>query len=345
MSDIDQNNKIELRITTLWALTEAALGGILHAFRIPFTGLIIGGAAIVYIGLLASLSTNKNSILKATTIVILIKFSVSPHTPLTAYLAVSLQGVLGYFLYTTIKTKLIPSLLLGVTALLLSASQRIIVVTIIFGKTFWESIDEFAQRIIAGLFSSHSQSPDFSASVVIIIIYMIMHLGGGLLFGLLGYKLPIWIENFNTDFDRSKLIDSKIRNLRKKDKKWYNKRIVKTILVFFIAAFILTYIFPVEGDNLFIDVIYMAIRAIVIISIWTLVLAPLVTKVLSKLLRKKEEVYKDTLRDVITLLPLFRHIVSYSWKETKKYKHPRRIKEFIMRVTAISLTIDLKQTD
>ena len=40
-----------------------------------------------------------DEIIKSTLIVLLVKLLVSPHTPLTAYFAVTIQGILGYFLF------------------------------------------------------------------------------------------------------------------------------------------------------------------------------------------------------------------------------------------------------
>ena len=88
-----------LKITALWAFSESAFGGILHALTIPFRGLFIASAAVLFISLIALFSKSSKEILKATLIVILIKAVVSPHSPLTAYIAVSLQGMLGFSIF------------------------------------------------------------------------------------------------------------------------------------------------------------------------------------------------------------------------------------------------------
>ena len=81
------------RITALWALSEAALGGVLHALHFPLTGLLINSASVIYIVLIAFYSRQAGAILRATMVVLIVKGIVSPHTPLTAYLAVFVQGV------------------------------------------------------------------------------------------------------------------------------------------------------------------------------------------------------------------------------------------------------------
>jgi chromate transport protein ChrA len=106
----DDEKLFSLRIIALWAFSESAFGGILHALAIPFRGLFIASAAVLFISMIGLFGKSNREILKATLIVILIKAVVSPHSPLTAYLAVSLQGLLG-FLFFSIKnsTDYLPS--------------------------------------------------------------------------------------------------------------------------------------------------------------------------------------------------------------------------------------------
>jgi hypothetical protein len=70
-----------------------------HALRIPFTGLFIGGSAVIFISLLAYFSDSRRAILESTVKVILVKFIVSPYSPINAYFAVMLQSILGYILF------------------------------------------------------------------------------------------------------------------------------------------------------------------------------------------------------------------------------------------------------
>ncbi|MCB0574936.1 MAG: hypothetical protein KDC61_10270, partial [Saprospiraceae bacterium] len=78
-----------LRLTALWAFSESALGGVMHALKIPFTGLLVGGFAVLSIGMIAHVSHRRaGAVLRATMLVVLVKAVVSPHSPPTAYLAV-----------------------------------------------------------------------------------------------------------------------------------------------------------------------------------------------------------------------------------------------------------------
>src|SRR4051812_17198512 len=85
------------RLTALWAFTESGLGGIMHALRIPFTGLIVGGMSVIMISFIAQLCEHRyREILKSALIVLIIKAMVSPYTPFPAYVAVSFQALSGF---------------------------------------------------------------------------------------------------------------------------------------------------------------------------------------------------------------------------------------------------------
>lgn len=61
------------RITAMWVLSEAALGGILHAFKIPLTGLFLNSSAFIFIALIAYYAQKSGAIQRATLIALLVK--------------------------------------------------------------------------------------------------------------------------------------------------------------------------------------------------------------------------------------------------------------------------------
>jgi hypothetical protein len=118
---IDRRLAVE-RLTALWALNEAGLGGIMHAFRTPFTGIFVGGLAIVMITLIAHFSERKwSAVTRALVIVLIVKAAASPHSPLPAYLAVSFQGLMGALIFSALPNLRLGALLLGVLGLLEAA--------------------------------------------------------------------------------------------------------------------------------------------------------------------------------------------------------------------------------
>jgi len=191
LAGVQENSHIINRLTALWALSESGLGGIMHAMKIPLTGFFIGGFAVIIIALLAHFS-NRNSrvILRSCLLVLIVKAAVSPHSPLMAYVAVAFQGLAGAAIFGLISRFLPACMLFGFTALVESALQKFLVLTILFGKSIWESLDLF----ISGLLKDFHLPTSFSFSIWLIVLYTVAHAIWGVLAGRLAAGLPLQLE-------------------------------------------------------------------------------------------------------------------------------------------------------
>lgn len=139
----NSQNTIWFQLTALWAFVEATLGGVLHALHIPLTGLLVGGSAVAIISIMAH--NNKNAtqeILKATLIVILVKVTASPHSPPPAYIAVAFQGLIGVFIFKVLPVYNLATIVFAIIAMLESAMQKILVLTLIYGTSIFKAIDK-----------------------------------------------------------------------------------------------------------------------------------------------------------------------------------------------------------
>lgn len=59
----DEQKRLAIqRLTALWAFSESGLGGVVHALKIPFTGIMLGGFAVIIITLIAYFSEKSTSI-------------------------------------------------------------------------------------------------------------------------------------------------------------------------------------------------------------------------------------------------------------------------------------------
>lgn len=165
---IADEHRAKMRLTALWALSESGLGGMMHAFKIPFTGFVLGGFAIVVITLIAQISKQSfRSIVQATAFVLMVKAAASPHAPPMAYIAVGFQGLVGAVLYQFVSYRYLAAILFGGIALFESAVQKFLVATLLFGKSIWEALDTFVSSILQDL----SIVADFSFSFWLIAIY------------------------------------------------------------------------------------------------------------------------------------------------------------------------------
>ena len=128
------------RLIALWSICEAFGGGLLHAFKIPFTGLFVNSLAVICITLIGYHYRKPGAIIKATMIVCIFKLMLSPHSPPTAYIAVLFQGFLGQLLFTRTTNFTAKAIILASLSLVESSIQRLLVLVIIYGTSFWQAI-------------------------------------------------------------------------------------------------------------------------------------------------------------------------------------------------------------
>ncbi|MDH3267836.1 MAG: hypothetical protein OEM46_03175 [Ignavibacteria bacterium] len=329
IESIDERLSV-LRITALWAFSESAFGGILHALTIPLRGLFISSAAVLFISLIALFAKSNKDILKSTVIVILIKAIVSPHSPFAAYFAVSIQGILGYLLFSTKKFYKLSALTLGLTVLFLSGIQKIVLLTILFGNTLWESLDIFIKQVSAEIFRINH--PDINYGYIFIAAYVMLHLGAGLFIGLYAGRLPQRIDYYKGIVPSSiSLINGEEipRKEKRKKKSWLIRPTGIFVIVISIGVIILSYLSPELEKNVAISVLIMIIRSLVITFIWFAVLAPIVKKYFQKFIAKRKSEYSKDLEQIISMFPEFRVIVNNCWRLSGDKKGYKRIRYFL----------------
>ncbi len=329
ISDISAVN----RLTALWAFSESALGGVLHAFRIPFSGLFICGAAVIFISLIAKFSEKRWEIFRSTLIVVLVKIIISPNTPLNAHLAVLLQGLAGQILFMTKRFPGMSSLFLGIFAASYSAVQKVIVLTLVFGFTLWESLDQFGESVMK-IFFPHSTG--IRISLLIIGIYSAIHLAGGIAAGIIAGRLPVWIDSSFPknkravyNFNLLQANDAR-KNKNKRNRKWWKRPTGIFIVIFSVVFALLTYFFPFFGKNKIADVTIMIIRSVLIVFLWFTFVAPFLLKLFRKFIDRKRNIYTDEINSIIFLFPQLRYLVKESWKNSKSLKGIKRLKHFIV---------------
>ena len=321
-----------IKITALWALSESAFGGILHALTIPFRGLFISAAAVLFISLIDLFSKSGKEILKSTLIVILIKALVSPHSPLTAYFAVGIQGLLGYLLFSTKKFYTFSALLLGIFTLFFSGIQKIVVLTILFGNNLWKSINIFIDQVFNDFLSLGINS-NINYGYLLVGIYVSIHLLAGVFIGIYAGRLPKKLNSFlqnnplinfdETDFEYPK------KDKKRKKKSWLLRPTGIIIITVLISLLIFTYLFPSSKEIASIEIIIMLVRSVALTFIWYIFLAPIIKKLFQKYLSNKKSVYAKEIDEMMNMFPQFRKIVSYCWKNSQSKTGLKRIHYFL----------------
>jgi len=343
------NNGIPItRLTALWAISESMLGGLLHATHIPFRGMVISSAAVIIICLIAYFSERRGEILKATIIVLMIKAVISPHTPVAAYAAVFLQGLIGEGLFFNKRFFAFSSIILGLVVGILTGLQKLIMLTLIFGITFWDAINQFLNYVIKEFFISTGETSAFNFSMVLMGLYVLIHLLFGFAAGLFASKLPAKINSEHAN----DLIVSEIDVFnqkesdavkKKKQKRWWRKPSYLLIFIFSAGLLIITYINPNAINLSQKSILLMLIRSLLIMIIWFYFLTPILMNIIQKLLHKKSNEYTNEMNNMINHFPLYKSTAAVIWRLSAKHKGFRRLNYFIVTLIINVLTLKFSE--
>jgi len=331
------DNRIVFRLTALWALAESGLGGWMHALGLPFTGIFIGGFAVIIVSLLASplLSSSEQAqasifsrIVKATFLVLLVKAAVSPQSPPPAYIAVAFQGFIGavFFKFFTFR---LACVLLGVIAMIESAVQRVIIATIIFGRSLWEAIDSFFTGVVKEL---HLPG-NLSFSFWIIILYTALYALWGLILGLWMIKLPGQIkEKAKTVHDRISLDTTGDISTSPHKKPIWQKAVTILLVLIFIS---LVFYFGEESMG---RALYVLVRSIAVIAFLVFIFNPFFRYLMQLWLAKTNKSNNSAVKEVLTTLPELRSYIKPAFRQaTLHHKGLSRYKEFVLILIILSL--------
>lgn len=323
---MNSTGNIQLRITALWAFSEAFLGGILHAFHIPFAGLILSSFAVLCMVALTLHDYKKGQILKATVLVIILKALLSPHTPVSAYFAVLLQGAFGELIFILGLPFLFSCLFLGIFALMQSAFQKLIILTLIFGVNFWTALDEFLNSInkMMGLDS-------VSYSFYLIVFYLGLHMLVGIFVGLFANRLPQLLSKTENEFDSLRFEIPASLTLIPMVKKSKSKFSKPVFWILFLLLGLAVYEAYNEGSFAsFVQskALKLIIRSTLFLILWYFFLAPLFLLLFQKWLAKQQSKFSKEVDGILKLIPEMKFITEECWNKTLDTKGLKRISKF-----------------
>jgi nucleoside-triphosphatase THEP1/ABC-type thiamin/hydroxymethylpyrimidine transport system permease subunit len=318
---IPANPAIYYRLITLWVLNEAMLGGIIHGLKIPVSGLVVGGCAVICICLIAWYVPKKGAIIKATIIVAVFKMMLSPQAPPPAYIAVFFQGLMGELLFWNRRFFKLSCILLAVIALLESGLQRILMLTIIYGKDLWTVINDFINGLT-------KQKTATNYSLLIGGGYVLIHLIGGILAGWWASVLPQRIEKWSKEEGNRIILtaDAAIVSPPPSKKKTRLKKGLLIVWIILILLYVQSY-FKI-GEPLLPSHISLKIllRSIIIVLSWIFIIGPLLKQLLHYWLQKKKTQSQQDIQQVLQLLPATQQLITESWRTTSGKKGWKRLK-------------------
>ncbi|MDB5197475.1 MAG: hypothetical protein JWP88_1846 [Flaviaesturariibacter sp.] len=314
------------RLTALWAFSESGLGGVLHALQVPFTGLVVGGLAIILISFIGYIAPkNSTELLKSLVLVLLVKAVVSPHTPFPAYIAVGFQGLLGFGLFRLFRVNLITILFFSVTAMIESAVQKLLILTLFFGQSFWKATDELI-RFIGKQFSVSINAGSYWLIGLYILIYFI----GGVVTAVLTYRLIFSQTEAVQPMPQYFSAEKKGEQIRRS----YVQRFT-ILLLFAVVLSIILFFFDKQPALAMVKPIVWTLTAILV---WYGLLTPLFSRLLQSLLQKNRNKYNNQLNSTLALLPVFRTLTTQAWINSKTAHGWRRVPLFLRTLLSWSLT-------
>jgi nucleoside-triphosphatase THEP1 len=317
------NKQIYYRLIALWVLCEAMLGGIIHGFKIPVSGLVVGSCAIICICLIAWYAPVKGAIIKATIIVAIFKMMLSPQAPPPAYIAVFFQGLLGELLFWKRRLFTLSCIILAVLGLLESGLQRILMLTIVYGNDLWKVINNFINGLT-------KQKVTTNYSLLIGGGYVLLHLITGLLVGWWASLLPNRIEKWGKEgqykIDIENAADIVLPSASKKKKRF--KKGLFVIWLLLIVLYVQSYFkigTPLLPSHISLKIL---LRSLIIVLAWIFIIGPLLKQLLHWWLKKKQTKSQQDVQEVLKLLPATQKLIVQSWKQSASDKGWKRISSF-----------------
>ena len=318
------NKEVYYRLIALWVLCESVLGGIIHGLKIPVSGLLVGSSAVICICLIAYYVPVKGVILKATVLVAIFKLLLSPHTPLPAYFAVFFQGFMGELLFLNRGNYRISCMLLSIVALLESAMQRILIMTVVYGTEFWKALNDVAKNLTHG--------SGINYSFYLGVFYLIIHLLVGIFIGWYAASLPRRSARWNIlHRDLILPVNEQGTMVFPDTAIGKNKKARTALLIIWIILIILFFqsYFGIGRSLLPSHIsLQIFIRSIIILLAWYFVLSPLLSKILKQWLLKTQVQSSDEMNAVLKLLPSTKYILIKSWQLTSSLKGFSRLANY-----------------
>ena len=320
-----------IALTSLWAFVESGLGGIMHALHLPFTGIILGGFSILIISLLARYNKPiASQIFKATLIVIAVKATVNPMTPPTAYIAVAFQGLSGALFFSISQKNMLISIAFATIAMLESGIQKLLVLTLLFGKSWINALNSFTESVLQLL----GFETNIKGGFYIVAAYLSLFVIWGIVLGVWIHFLPAQIQARKDNYThiQPEILEENTAQKTKKKKHF-------GLILGFILLFLISYFF-FKTQNGLSNALHLLIRTICVLGVWIYLVLPLWAKIMQNWLQKRQNKHAE-MEAISTFMPKIAQYIKPLYRHANvHYKGIYKWKEFILSLIIISLHLD-----
>jgi len=329
---LDRDRAVE-RLTALWALNEAGLGGLIHALRVPFTGIVVGSTAVVLIALIAFFAERRGrAILKATVVVLLIKAAASPHTPLPAYASVAFQGVSGAVLFGLLPSIRAGAMLLGLLALWQGAVQKLLIMTILYGRSLWESVDAVGRWILERMGAGEGAG---SPTGWFLFFYLGYYTVAGLATGWLAGVLPTEILHGLRHPPPSDPAPPVTLPQPTARRPWWRRTPFKAGVVILLLWLALLWMHP--GQEGWARGLRVFLRAAIVLGIWMLVVRPIGLALFRRFRRREQDRYGADVSRALEQFPALKQAAAVAWRHSAGCRGFRRWRIFLVELIVPAL--------
>lgn len=303
----------------------------MHAFHLPFTGVFLGGFSVLVIGMLAHFERHPfKQIIKATLIVMAVKASVNPMTSPMAYIAVGFQGLCGAAIFSLPFRNLLMSMGFAMLAMLESAFQKLLILTIFVGKEWLAALDIFYNSVC----KTFGFNQDYPFSMLVVILYLSIYCLWGLLLGIWIHKLPGQIAVRRTLYQDLTPAAEAVSAPKKKGK---GKILILILLICFVGFYTFFMLSKGQGS----DLTFIVLRTLIIVLVWFYIFLPIWKQYIQ---RKLTEMKHEEMPDVLSFIPVISAYVKPLYNAvSKEFKGLRKWKEFVLGLIVISLRTDENQ--
>lgn len=304
------------RLTAFWALSECGLGGILHALKVPFSGLFLCGISVSILTLiLFYCKVNRAIFFQSLATVLIIKFTLSPHSSLSSYFSVGFQGFVGYVIYRLFSFNYITILTTVLIAYFETATHKIVTLTIFGGMTFWKSVSAFIDKLISetfGIANSHGLQ-------MALVFYYAIYVSAA-------FIISIWLYSFLQKIKLLKFVPISLTSLEEvkfeKTQK-SNFKVILILLIFLIPSCYLLYV----GDSS--SLFHYLLRTMLLLCVWYFMINPLLQYFVNSFMSQKAVQHKSRIEELKLFFPVLKGILNYTWKNSQHKKGLNRIYYFI----------------
>lgn len=279
---------IWFQLTALWAFVEVTLGGLLHAIRLPLTGLVVGGSAVAILCVMALKSEHVwKDIIRATGVVLVVKAGASPHSPIPAYLAVSFQGFAAALIFSIIRNYKVASVLFSIVAMMESSLQKLLTLVIMYGESLKDALDIFLGTIAKELgLNSINNLSSLSGTAWLAIIYVSIYIVWG---AVLGWRMSGFPDRLTSLFEiiRIKQKEYKEPNSMYRNPLTSNKYMFWFVYLIVLVAMVLILGFVQDSKH---NISYVLIRSLSATLMLFLIINPLFNYIVKRGAKKHKNV-------------------------------------------------------